>query len=436
MALTKTTDHVTRALARLLEQNKASASHRGIVTAFVDQIQAIEEAFYAFLVLRKVNEATAAQLDAIGKLVGQAREGRTDADYRTWINAKILINRSSGEINTLVDVTKLLIPGCTATLVEHYPAGMIMRVTGVLLSTTFARQVATLLRSGKCGGVRLLLHYQVSTDAETFTLDTSPTGKGFGGAEPIDANTLAAWRLNEANAADAADDASTNNRDLAVSTAGGPTVGTGLFGACRQFRADGKAFIAPADVATRDAARDGAISFSCWVKPVTGQVAAGILCMINGADFSFDAPEAVLFEVLIDEQARLYWTQWQDTVGANVTDGTKIALTLDTWNHVLVTRTARNVSDQHEYKTYVNGVLRDTASTVPGLNDATITAVGTGASVHYVGLGCYRNNSGPTDAASVPSCDMDEARLSSTVRTLAEAQAGAQLTAGQLTGIC
>jgi hypothetical protein len=180
MALTTINDHVARALARLLTQNRNSLSHRGLVSAFVNQAQALEDALFAFLLIRNVDTATSAQLDEIGAIIGQPREARTDTDYRLWIHARILLNKGSGEIETLIAVADLLFPGASIRLVEIPPAGAVIFVEGAVFTSVYARQVANILRTGKAGGVALRVRYQVADDAHTFVFGATSAGLGFG----------------------------------------------------------------------------------------------------------------------------------------------------------------------------------------------------------------------------------------------------------------
>lgn len=180
MSVERITDHVARRLARLATIYRNSASHRGVLTALTKQVQALEDAAFGLLVLRSINDATAAQLDEIGRILNVEREGRTDAELRLRLRAQVLVNSRSGEYNTLLLVLRLLSPSnAVVSLTEYFPAAVVAHVDGVALDN--AGEVASLLRLAKAAGVNMQLVYQDTVDANVFTLtDTSQVGPGSG----------------------------------------------------------------------------------------------------------------------------------------------------------------------------------------------------------------------------------------------------------------
>lgn len=54
--------------------------------------------------------ATGVRLDLVGKIVGEARLGRSDADYEVGIKIRIAINRSNGRSDDLIEICALAGP--------------------------------------------------------------------------------------------------------------------------------------------------------------------------------------------------------------------------------------------------------------------------------------------------------------------------------------
>lgn len=168
-------NHAERAFARMLTQFADRPTHRGIVAAICAQVQQIEDALIVLQFSRNVHEAEGAQLDGIGSIVGQAREGRDDATYRRWVIAAVLVNRKGGELATLIAAVLAIFPGSTVELVEDQPATVRVRVAGEVFSADTGRDVARLLGRARAGGVRLVLEHNVQPAADTFTLNGLPS---------------------------------------------------------------------------------------------------------------------------------------------------------------------------------------------------------------------------------------------------------------------
>jgi hypothetical protein len=101
MALVAIDDHVSRALARVRLQFRDSAEVLGVIGALAKEVQAIEDAFIALsAALRDHTTATGATLDLLGKVVAAPSRGaKSDVEFRTFVSASILRNRSFGGIN-------------------------------------------------------------------------------------------------------------------------------------------------------------------------------------------------------------------------------------------------------------------------------------------------------------------------------------------------
>lgn len=111
MALEERDDVVTQAVLDLGAFFYGKPRVASIVFAFALQLQELETATWEVLNDRILANATDAQLDTLGAIVGEARLGRTDAEYRIAISGRILTNRSNGWRSDLLRLLDLMRPG-------------------------------------------------------------------------------------------------------------------------------------------------------------------------------------------------------------------------------------------------------------------------------------------------------------------------------------
>src|SRR5690606_29928755 len=150
------------------------------------------DALYAVQFVRDVAGASGAQLDEIGAVVGQPREGRDDATYRRWIHARMLINRGAGELETLIQAMRLTLDAENPRAVESYPARVHLHTDGLSITDAEAADVLRMLRGARAAGVRLVLYYEPHPLPETFTFNGTEE-QGFGdSADPTAGGTLSA----------------------------------------------------------------------------------------------------------------------------------------------------------------------------------------------------------------------------------------------------
>ena len=81
-----------------------------ILVAILWEVERVERALFDVLTKRRLANATDAQLETLGRLVGEARYGRTDDAYRVAIRGRILANRSRGVLPDLVTLIRLMLP--------------------------------------------------------------------------------------------------------------------------------------------------------------------------------------------------------------------------------------------------------------------------------------------------------------------------------------
>lgn len=124
------TTHAADAKARLLQQFKDKARFQALLDAINVEVQRYEDEVMDLSDVLDIDAMGGVNLDNIGDIVGQPREGRSDADYRVAIREKIRRNVSSGTPDQVIQ-TFDFITGSTATdYDEDYPAGYVIYGNG------------------------------------------------------------------------------------------------------------------------------------------------------------------------------------------------------------------------------------------------------------------------------------------------------------------
>ena len=162
------------ALDRLTQQFRDKANIVAFVTALATPAQALEDALQQLLTQRSVYTATGATLDALGKLVGQARNGLADADYRRYIAARVRANSSDGLPDQLLAICRLVVNDDLASYtyrnlgVAAYEIIANSTATGGVISDAIAAIVVAFLGSASAGGVRGVFRYDTDFDDVMF----------------------------------------------------------------------------------------------------------------------------------------------------------------------------------------------------------------------------------------------------------------------------
>jgi hypothetical protein len=117
----------------------------------------LEYAAHQLFLERSVDSAIGAQLDVVGKLAGQKRNGLVDDVYRRYIRARIRANRSTGSLNDLLRVLDLVVYDDDATLRAHSMGGASgeILVSGVATSNDVADAAIRFVRAAESAAVRI-----------------------------------------------------------------------------------------------------------------------------------------------------------------------------------------------------------------------------------------------------------------------------------------
>ncbi len=169
-SVVKITDHSDAAVDRWPQQHKTKTTFDAFTRAFTDQIQELEDAYHDLAVLRWISVAADDQLDIIGAIVGQPRDGLSDDDYRRYCYARVKANKSSGLVEEILSIITLILDDDTATVewFSGFPATYRAVVETITVSDTIASIIAAFLYDATKAGVRSMIQTRADVVAEMF----------------------------------------------------------------------------------------------------------------------------------------------------------------------------------------------------------------------------------------------------------------------------
>lgn len=156
------------ALETLYGQFQGAPIIDAIVASYAIQAQEIENMLIQLWVLRSLELAENDQLDVLGGIVGEDRQGRSDADYSIAIGARIRTNKSNATIEDILSAM-VAAENRTYNLNNHGGAAITVEAAGPI-GTTNQEELWAVLQNVKGGGVRADLLYHTADDDEVFIL--------------------------------------------------------------------------------------------------------------------------------------------------------------------------------------------------------------------------------------------------------------------------
>ena len=182
MTIELVTDHEDQGVALLITQFRDKPLIEIMLRALLEQVQEAENALFALLIERTIDTAVGAQLDVIGKIVGQSRGTFDEDTYRTFIRGRVLVNRSSGTTDQMVEIVNTLLPdGVSLRVKEYYPAAFQLEVTSSI-SDGLGNAIAAIVLEAKALGIAP--HFLWFNGPAVFRMaqpgDSIPSPNGFG----------------------------------------------------------------------------------------------------------------------------------------------------------------------------------------------------------------------------------------------------------------
>ena len=167
MLVTKINNHVQQALARLLQQYQGYPRITALITAFVTQIQNLENGLYAIDAGRQIynGNAVGLQLDNLGTLIGLARNGLPDNQYLVLLRGTIAEDNSDTTQATLVNIIQtvfeatnvfVMTPNSPGGPLGMPPATISFSVGGAQIPSTLYNIVETIILNSIAAGVNLV----------------------------------------------------------------------------------------------------------------------------------------------------------------------------------------------------------------------------------------------------------------------------------------
>ncbi len=118
------------ALSRLVSQFNDKPHISGLVQSMVTPLEEMDTDLIELKMQRWINSAIGTQLDGCGYIVGVARLGRNDEEYRTAIKAQILSNISAATPKALIEGVRFLTSPDEVQYLESYPACALLFTNG------------------------------------------------------------------------------------------------------------------------------------------------------------------------------------------------------------------------------------------------------------------------------------------------------------------
>jgi hypothetical protein len=169
--LARITSYAVDLPARLLAQYRTLPRFTALIGELGGAVQGVEDALWGIIDAIALPTATGVWLDRLGAIVGESRDGATDVDYRRFIGARILANRSWGRMDDILGVLAAwagLMPSVTVT--DYPPAEMAFRLNSI--PVVDLTRVFRLLISARAAGVGLMFQYTPLSGITPFVFAT------------------------------------------------------------------------------------------------------------------------------------------------------------------------------------------------------------------------------------------------------------------------
>lgn len=134
----------------------------------------IELAAQSLFSLPDIDDSSGAQLDLIGRIIGQPRIGSDDATYRIYLKARVLANKSCGTSEDIYGILRALYGESSGFLVRYSGTKTFEAIIETAIDRSDAFIGLSFLRDSKESGARGLLRWQESADSAVFTFDSGP----------------------------------------------------------------------------------------------------------------------------------------------------------------------------------------------------------------------------------------------------------------------
>lgn len=180
------TNHTTVALQRLLDQFQGLPNWEALLGAIAEQAQNLETVGEQLATLPSIADSVGAQLDNIGDLIGEPRQGFSDAVYRLHLTARVFLNKGSGTIPEILRMFATILEAPEGLrLVERFPAAFELHTEdAVAVPNDTAGYLARFLTEARAAGVASRFFWSAVAPELAFGFEDSD-GLGFDDGEFI-----------------------------------------------------------------------------------------------------------------------------------------------------------------------------------------------------------------------------------------------------------
>lgn len=162
------TVHLHRARLRTIARWRDKPVFAAIRDVVAKEIQLAENALWQVKIYFFIDQAFGESLDLLGRIVGEARDGRDDPGYRVRIKARIRVNQSFGGPEDILEVLALLDPDNTFLLSYTPPAAFVVGMASKPAGFATADEMAELVGEASAAGVGVFV--AIRTDDAGFIL--------------------------------------------------------------------------------------------------------------------------------------------------------------------------------------------------------------------------------------------------------------------------
>ena len=167
---TQITAHVEQSRKRLTPALRGKARIEALLRSMTEEVQIAENVLWALLTLTLSN-AVGEQLDRIGRLLGQARGSLGDTDYRAVLRGTVKARRSSGTVEQLYEIGRLVTGGINVRVREGAAS---IYVEPVAPHPAGAAVLLRMMQLAKAGGVSVCVADPPLAESALFTFSSDP----------------------------------------------------------------------------------------------------------------------------------------------------------------------------------------------------------------------------------------------------------------------
>ncbi len=176
--ITPIEDHVAQALSRLFGYQADYTNLRGMISILAEPVQEIEYVLYSILTDTTLDVAAGANLDLWGALLGEARNGLEDDEYRRYILARAATRNSKGTPDEILNIIKVIAESPQDIRIFEFPAEAKLEFAhSATMTTDQKRRVTLQTKQALPAGVNASI---VQSPLNYFGFAGNPNARGFG----------------------------------------------------------------------------------------------------------------------------------------------------------------------------------------------------------------------------------------------------------------